>query len=375
MADTGRPLRILHLIDSGGLYGAERMLLTLGAACRGRGHAVTVGTIVAPADAGDPLGEAAMSQGLGHVRFAMPDGFRIAGIRDILHYVRAQRIDVLHTHGYRANILMACVPRRRRPCPVVATLHGWTAVGRRTRVAAYEALERCLSRRLDAVVVVSEAMRARLPRTCREAVVWIPNGVELPAGEDRHGRGDARAVVDALPVVLGVGRLGTEKGFDVLLDALAGLAGQGLGFRLVIAGDGAEGPRLRAQAEALGLAQQTQFAGYVADVRPLYRTADVLVIPSRSEGLPLVLLEALGAGVPVVATRVGEIPAVLGDGAFGELVTPGSATDLAAALRRVLLDREAAGRRADAARDRVASLYSAQAMAQRYLTIYQEVIG
>lgn len=371
---TSRPLRILHLIDSGGLYGAEKVLLALASECRNMGHDPIVGTMVAPRDPGDSLGHAARQRGLRHVAFHMSDGIRIGGLREILRFARREAVDIVHTHGYRPNIMLAMVPRRFQPCPIITTLHGWTATRKVGKLPIYEALERALLPRLDRVVIVSETMRHRLPRRIRLSATLIPNGIEIPSdakvAHHRIQRGAGEPPACSRPVVLAAGRLSFEKGFDVLLDAIAQLRDEGVTVDVLIAGDGPEDRRLRTQSEALGLQKSVRFLGFVKEMGPLFAMANLLVLPSRTEGLPLVLLEAMAAEVPVVATNVGQVPEVLVEGRCGLAVPPESAAELSKALRATIEEPGHARRRAELAKTRLLATYSANAMATLYASVY-----
>ncbi|MBM4220873.1 MAG: glycosyltransferase [Gammaproteobacteria bacterium] len=368
-------MKILHVIDSGGLYGAERMLLSLATQCCRLGHEVTVATIVAPQDEGDALGEAAVNRGLRHRQFLMSDGLNLKGAREIQRYADQHGFDIIHAHGYKANILLSLVPGRRRQ-RMVCTLHGWTSTRKRDRLWWYETLDRLLLRRFDRVVVVSEPMRRVAARHVAPGkLALVPNGIDLPERDHAtdapvpRGRSAANAVR-----VLAVGRLSHEKGFDRLVEAASILAGDGLDVSVTIAGEGDGRAGLERQIAAYGLADRICLVGYVGNVAALYADADVFVLCSRTEGLPLVLLEAMSHGVPVVATPVGEVPAVLGHGQFGCLLEDGDPQSLAAGIRRTAGSPDTADM-ASRARQHVRADYSAATMAARYCRVYAESLG
>jgi glycosyltransferase involved in cell wall biosynthesis len=171
-----------------------------------------------------------------------------------------------------------------------------------------------------------------------------------------------------------VGRLSREKGFDVLLDACAGLVAEGRDIRLAILGEGGRRAELEARAMALGMTDRFLLPGYVDGAGSYLQHFNLFALPSLTEGLPMVLLEAMRAGVPVVATRVGGIPDAFDLGKAGLLVTPGEVPSLKAGIAEILDLPAAARRRADEAAHRVRTIYSSEAMAARYLKIYQEVL-
>ncbi len=170
-------------------------------------------------------------------------------------------------------------------------------------------------------------------------------------------------------------RLSHEKGVDLAIAALALLRSRGRDAALAIAGDGPEEPALRRQAEAAGLADRVHFLGRVADVGALYRALDCVMIPSRdgAEGLPNVLLEAMSAGLPVVATRVAAVPEVLVDEAAGLVVPPGDAPALAAAAERAVASGfNAMGKEA---RQTVVRRFSLDHRALRLTALYREILS
>jgi glycosyltransferase involved in cell wall biosynthesis len=274
----------------------------------------------------------------------------------------------VHAHGLRAGSLTVLALLRvrgvRRP-RLVVTVHnappGGAAAG-----LVYRLLERIVARGADLVLCVSgdleQRMRAAGPRPVERAVIAAPAaaaerapdpGAPARVGlvqEPGGGFGYAR------PVVLAVGRLAAQKNPVLLLDAAVRWQDLDPRPRLVIAGEGPLGQQLRAQAAALGV--DAVFPGHVTDVPALLAAAAVFVLPSHWEGQPLILQEALRAGRPVVATRVGGVPELAGPDA-ALLVPPGDAAALAAAIRSVLSDQALAARLAAAALRRATSLPSA----------------
>jgi glycosyltransferase involved in cell wall biosynthesis len=369
-------VKILHVIDSGGLYGAEKMLLSLAVQCCKFGHDVAVATIVAPQDEADALGDAAESRGLEHRQFCMNDGLNLSGAREILRYADQQGFDIIHTHGYKANILLSLLPGRRSQ-KTVCTLHGWASGGRRNRLWLYETLDRLLLRRFDRVVVVSEPMRRVASRyVVPERLSVIPNGIELPERDYEPGisAGRFQRTTSDTVQLLAIGRLSYEKGFDRLVEATRILTAGGMNLLVRIAGEGDCRPDLERQINVSGVDGRVQLEGYVRDVEGLYEKSDLFVLCSRTEGLPLVLLEAMSHGLPVIATPVGEVPAVLGHGQFGYLLDDGEPQTLADGIRRVAGSPDVA-RIASRASAHVRTEYSAGTMASRYCSVYAESMG
>ena len=228
--------------------------------------------------------------------------------------------------------------------------------------------------RADRVVAMSRRHQAGLVHLGRKACV-VYNAV-LPASPE-----DARAAVDLpgnlvelpRPVLGVVGRLSPEKGVDVFLHACGTLARRDMTFSAIVAGDGPQRTELEMLRDALGLHDRVRFVGTVSPVDPLYARLDLLVIPSRSEGLPNVLLEALRANVAVVATRVGAVPEVIDSPRAGTLVLPEAPAALADAIERSLARENDA--EATAARRTVADRFSLERRVRAHLELYADVLS
>jgi glycosyltransferase involved in cell wall biosynthesis len=285
---------------------------------------------------------------------------------------------VVHAHGMRAGaltVLALLLARGRRP-GVVVTVHNAPPRGRGAGALVYRVLERVVARGADLVLCVSPDLEVRLraagARRVERAVVAAPAAAQEPAvarlvsGATASGASGEGAAAGR-PVVLAAGRLAAQKGFGVLLEAAASWRDLKPMPLVVIAGDGPLAGELRARAVALGA--PAVFLGQRDDVTARLAQAAVFVLPSYWEGQSLVLQEALRAGVPIVATRVGGVPGHTGEDA-ALLIPPGDARALAAAVRSVLTDQALAARLRAAARARAAALPEAGDAVTAAITSY-----
>jgi glycosyltransferase involved in cell wall biosynthesis len=261
----------------------------------------------------------------------------------------------------------------------VAVSRGWTAESFRVRL--YERLDRFHLRWMDRVVCVSEAQAEKVRRAGvrGERVRVIHNAIDPDRFADpdplyraklkRYFRAPRARIVGA------AGRLSPEKGFDVLVGAARRVlrADPSVGF--VLFGEGPCRTELMHKVHAAGLAGSFVLAGFRADLDPFLSHLDLLVLPSHTEGLPNVVLEACAAGTPVVATAVGGNVHLLEPEVNGLLVAPGRADELAAAVVRLLRDPALAARLGAAGRRLVHARFSQQARVQRFEALYRRLCG
>jgi len=284
----------------------------------------------------------------------------------------AWRPDVVQTHSYRPTTLAWLLRRGGAGWRWIGFFHGTTNEDFKVRL--YHWLDRRLLPSSDRIVVMSRTQVDHFAGV-RTGVEQIYNAVipTPPAAPDDAARAQL-ATVDSLPRPrLGVvGRLSAEKGVDVMLRAMRLLVDRGVRASLVVAGDGPERAALDALAATLGIADTVRFLGPVLPIEPLYPMLDLLVIPSRSEGLPNVLLEALRADVPVVSTRVGAVPEVLADTRAGRMVPIEDPAALAGAIADALAEGPDAAR---ADREAVVRRFSMEQRVAAHVRLYRDVLA
>jgi glycosyltransferase involved in cell wall biosynthesis len=343
-------------------YGVAVYVRQLAEAAVTAGHHVTV---VSPGVDRGPLAGWIESVGADHRTVNMA---RNPGPRDAVDLLTLRRLargrDVIHLHSSKAAALgrlaAMSLGRRGRPA-VVVTAHYWSWLVGGPWAPAYRWIERLLARRCDVLVAVSEreASEGRVALGPSAPVTLIPNGVD----RDHFSPGGVSADRDTrVPLLVCVGRLSHQKGQDVAIGALALMRDRGARLRLVGAeSGGGERARLEALAESLGVADRIEWRGAVADPAPEYRAADVVLTPSRWDGLSLALLEAMASGATIVASDVSGSES-LGDA--GVIVPPDDPQALADAIDPLLEDVARRRRLGEAARTRSGSFDLATTMRQ-----------
>jgi glycosyltransferase involved in cell wall biosynthesis len=277
--------------------------------------------------------------------------------------------DIVHTHEYKSNALVRLLRSRRRH-RVVATAHGYNQTT--FREGFYYALEWRIFRGVDAIIAPTREMADFLigKGVHEEEIHVIHNGIEV-SGRQRPvpvpGNGALR--------LLYLGRLSPEKDPANLLDAIGLLRSRGLAVRATLAGDGPERAALEQQVRAMGLSEVVELPGFVSEIMPLLARADILVNPSRTECMPNAVLEAMWAGVPVVATRVGGVAEMIRDGTDGLLVPSGDPAALANGIASLADDADGARRLASSAYRRVMEEFSFERRMERVMDLYAKILS
>jgi glycosyltransferase involved in cell wall biosynthesis len=294
----------------------------------------------------------------------------VLGLLELLALLRGEHPHIVHVNSAKAAALgrlaawLARVPIR------IYTVHGW-AFGAHgwPASAVYRWAERVLRPLTTVTVCVADSERRAglAAHTCEErTTVVIRNGVDradFRAGEAHSGR----------PRLVTVGRLAAPKDAVTLVRALSALRGRS--FEAVFVGDGPDRPAVEEEVRRLGLESVVELLGERDDVPELLATADVFVLSSHSEGLPLSILEAMATGLPVVASNVGGVSEVVVEGDTGLLVPPGDAQSLAAAIERLLEDPVLRRRLGEAGRIRVAEHFDLAAVHGAHLDLYRRMLA
>ncbi len=296
---------------------------------------------------------------------------------EIARLVQKVEADLVCCSGYKPDLL-GWWAARRVGIPVVSISHGWT--GATWKVRLNERCDRLVLRWMDAVVCVSEAQagKVRAAGVAEEKTVVIHNAVgeeAFAAPEKRYGL-LLRSMFPEAPdrIVVAAGRLSPEKGFGDLVEAAATAIRREPRLGFVLFGDGPLRRDLSARIDQLGLTNRVVLAGFREDVTKYLPHADVVALPSLTEGLPVILLEALAAGVPVVATTVGGIPEVVEEGVSGMLVPAGEPERLAQRLVALCandIDRRALGA---AGRARVRAEFTFATQSRKYEDLFERLL-
>jgi glycosyltransferase involved in cell wall biosynthesis len=368
------------LVESGRTVGGtERVLWELATRLPASRYEVRVW--LSPARGVDELARALEEAGIPVDRVAEVERRNdLRGMFDTWKRLRELRPDVLHVHHVwpAADRYLAKLARWAGVKRFVVTEH----ITGHAHSSGQRWLKRDELTTAAAVTAVTGAIVDSLVRDYgidRSLVRVVPNGADLPSAEREEPlarRWRERFLATPIkPLWVVAGRLEEQKGHDVLLEALVQVMKSGLEFTLVVAGDGSRRRWLEQQAISLGLSPRVQFVGQVDDVGGLLAAADAVLLPSRWEGLPLVLLEAMVRARPVIASAVGGVPDVVEHGVHGTLVPAGDVAALAAALDHIHRKPDQAWRMGRSAAQRVRDHYTWEAVAGDFEAIYDEVLG
>ena len=323
----------------------------------------------------------------------LKDGIRVIGIpefvrnphpwRDVaalwrlFRIIRRERFDLVHAHGTKAGLLGRVAARIAGVPVVLFTAHGWAFTDGRAgwKRALLARMERLAARWSTAIVCVSEHDR-RLAEQFgvggQTKLVLIRNAIEPVHAPRLDTVAVRRALgVKQLPVIVSVARLAFQKDPMTLLDAARRLAAG----TVVLVGDGPLRPAVEQYVRAHGLQERVIVAGMRRDVASILAVSDVFVLASRYEGLPLAVIEAMMAGLPVVATRVGGVPELVEDGVTGVLVPSRDGEALSQALTRLMADAELRSRMGMAGKSRALRDFAEDRMARETEILYEELLA
>jgi glycosyltransferase involved in cell wall biosynthesis len=389
---SDEPVRVLRVIARLNMGGPALHVayLTAGLAERGYETTLVAGSLARGEDSmafvADELGiEVERIEELHREISPLRDAVAILRLARLIRRVRPH---ILHTHTAKAGAvgrLAALLAGGARPPIVVHTFHGHVLRGYfdPLRTAGFRLLERWLATKTTALVAVSPQVRddlVSLGVAPRERFVVVRLGIELEqrVAAEQDGRGESRRVLGIGPDRFAVGWIGRMTGVkrtDDVLRAFRRLRDRGVDACLCMIGDGPDRPAVERRAHELGLMRDTLFLGYQEEVAPFYAAFDAMILPSINEGTPVSAIEALAAGRPVVATRVGGVPDVVREGEDGFLVEPGDVDALADRLARLAADPELRERLGAAGRARVVPRYSVERLVDDIDLLYRSLLA
>jgi len=376
-------MRVVLMANSVMMGGVEEHVRQIAAGLQERGAHVIV--VMPEGAAIDPLAVSIRAAGASVVRLTLAwQTHRFGSVRRFFRLVRllrSWRPDACHVHliGYTGGRWIILAARLARVPSIACTMHITPSAPQSWRVRLDRAVLGCW---IDRYIAVSEVCRRRLVAYLGLPAAKfdvVPNAVDLArfAGSPEPDRQQVRAEhgIPAQAAVVGVlARLSEQKGLAHLLDAMPAILAEHPETHLLIVGDGPLRDDLTAQAAALGVAPSVHFAGYRTNTTAYLRAMDVFALPSLYEGLPLSVLEAMAAGLPVVATRVGGMPEAVEEGRTAILVPPADPGALARAVNAILGDQSRAETMAQAGRLRAAS-FSTTALLDRLASVYVSTLS
>lgn len=372
------PLRVLVLVDSLALGGAESLLTSFVGAAPSAGLEVSVAVVTGKDDSRLQMLPAFVEQGADPEFLGISRLLSLRGVPETVRAVRRSRCDVVHAHlEYAATLAAPAGWMTGRP--VVSTFHHVPSRGGGWRSDVRERLAVAAASYSARTVFVSESSRARFASRYRKMANrnWrvIRNGVDVstfsPAA--RPVPSDL-GVPEGVPVVLLPAALRGGKGHEVVLEAWPRVIEAHPGAHVIFAGSGDEEARLRGLAEEYGIAGYVVFAGFRTDVARLMQASSLVLLPSRTEALPTVLMEAAACGRAVVASNVEGIPEVVADGETGLLVDPDDPEGLAGAINELLGDHRRRDQMAAQARRRAESDFSLQRWMAELRSLYESAL-
>lgn len=340
-------ITVLHLRDTDRVCGPGKTIIeTAKAASRGE-FRHKIGLLLLERETHNAYLDAATEQGVEVIPLRLAHRFDPRVIQRIVRVIREHRIDLVHSHDYKSDMLAWAAARFHR-VPIMTTVHGW--IWNNLRYQVYWRTAQALMPRFDLVIAVSEETRAAA-RRCgvpEAKLVTIHNGI-VTENYDPEGVAPGRirarwGIPGGAPLVGCVGRISPEKGQRDLLVAAAQVLRTHPDVWFLFAGDGPDRATVEQQAAHAGIAHRVVFAGHMADPRPVFRDIDILALTSHTEGFPNVVLEALCMRTPVLATDVGGVREIVEDGTTGVLLPAHQPDRIAEGLRQ-LLDRPEWARR------------------------------
>lgn len=368
-------VRVMQFGSSNSLLGAERWIIALVKHSDPRQVEHIVGTVKDSVTTRTDLVQSAGKLGFKTSLFQARGAYDPLVIWRIVSVIREYSIDILHTHGYKSDIL-GFISAKISGIPIISTPHGWSKE-KDIKLKMYERLSRFFLRYFDNVVPLSRELYDGLIKdgVRKEKVRLIRNGFDVSELDDAiiKKREKAGKQSPRYKTIGYIGQLITRKNVDILIKAINLIKDKHM-CRLLIIGDGPERNKLEDLCSKLGIKDMVTFTGFRDDRLDLLLSLDIFVLPSKLEGIPRSLMEAMAAEVPVIGSDIPGTRDLIGANEYGLVVPPDDSEKLAEKMAYMLRNYDMSKKLAKKAREMVISRHSAERMAEEYCSLYFELI-
>ena len=298
---------------------------------------------------------------------------------ELYRIARRHRVDLIHGHDYKTDPLAFLLKQMLPGVRIVSTAHGW--ITNTARADLYKRIHLRFLRHFDRLIAVSQATKSLMADSgiAAERIEVLHNGIDEQHWQRSSSRYDLRRQYEIpadAPVVGSVGRLGEEKDYRTLLRAAVAIRQRAGNCYFMIVGDGKddERPQLESYARELNIDPWVRFTGYRSDLLEVYRTFDVFLLTSITEGMPNAVLEAMSMSLPVVSTKVGGVAELIVDGRTGILVPAGDDTAIAENVLGLIQNPELRRQMGEQGRNRIEKHFSFDARTRRIEAIYRQMV-
>jgi len=371
-------MKILHIIDSSNLYGAEIMLLNLMEEQRRSRLMPILCNIGMVEKNGNSIENEAIKRGINIINIKFRKGFDITNAIKLWKEAIRIKTDIIHSHSYKSDIIYGVIPKYFRKLPMITTLHGLTDTRRFIKLNIYDSLACIIYRYIDALVVVDKSMlyNKKIIKKGYRNIHVIENGIGEVINNELKNELDLNDEYwNTNDIIIGaIGRLDYEKGYHVLIEAINILIKKGQNIKLILIGDGPDRERLNNMIYKYNLMDRIRLLGYKQNARKYLHLFDVFVMPSFREGFPITILEAMQAGVPIIATDVGGIPEMLQYGNAGVIIKSNNIQLLVESIENILENNRMRENIINYASCIVKEKYSSNIMGKKYNCLYEQVL-
>lgn len=366
-------MKVLHLISSGGYYGAESMVVGLAAALGKIGCTCRLGVFANAHAYNAEVAAKAALQSVPVTLVLCKGKVDRNAVQTIRKLILDEQVDIVHTHGYKGDIY-GWFAARNTQAKLLATCHNWTRAT--LPLYIYSMLDLLALRQFPRIVAVADNVYRELTRAGArpERTTVVSNGIDVSRFMNVRATLRDEFQTGDRPLVGFVGRLSQEKAPEQLLRTAPAVLQACPDAMFFFVGEGRELQSLTELAKSLRVEHNVVFTGKRDDMPNVYASLDVMVLPSKTEGLPMTVLEAQAAGRVVVASNVGAVPKAVKHEVTGILVAPGDTPGLQRALIKLLQDPGLRRQMGERGRQHVQEHYSDVAMARTYLELYEQML-